>query len=602
MAINLRPKPYKAQPPEETVAQIQQALKAVGLPTRLTQRNFMGLHSCTLKLDGSLQDSGLQTDGKGMNAAYAKASAYAECMERIENGLLLADCFAALDALDPPESRGDFRLAPDEVTKSQAALLAELAEPLMALSGSEDRYALSDRLQSFAGDDPLTCLPFTDVFHDREVLVPIEFVRRYTTSNGMCAGNTAEEAILQGLCEIFERYASDRIQWARLTPPDIPRSCFEGTEALLRMEQLERNGRFRAIIKDCSLGLGLPVVGLLLISPEEGLYRFKLGADPSPLTAFERCLTESGQGGEEGLYRSRVPIDLERRKDRDEEAAKRRQSIDHYLNWRSGAGGWPAELFYEAPSWKFTGLFEPQSSDEGDLRHLVSILRQNGADLWIRDNSYLGFPAYHLLVPQMSLLDRLSERRAALVDRIDRLRPTIWHLQKTPSDALSDLAQSLEALHDDIAPRLAFLFRRKFFPWWRPDPQKLAQFDELDLLEAIHRHLGQTEAIKRDLERQATTPESAFKASDLSRWAERNACSLRLAGQSEAQIEAILSKAYSPAVLEALRSAQKRDPLAAFPGLSPESCCPELKGIRDAIHRAQAAFKPAPLPAALKNT
>ena len=41
-----------------------------------------------------------------------------------------------------------------------------------------------------------------------------------------------------------------------------------------------------------SLYEGLPVVGVLVLDTQHGLYNFNMGADCNPLIAIERCLTE----------------------------------------------------------------------------------------------------------------------------------------------------------------------------------------------------------------------------------------------------------------------------------------------------------------------
>ena len=44
-------------------------------------------------------------------------------------------------------------------------------------------------------------------------------------------------------------------------------------------------------------------------------------------------------------------------------------------------------------------------SDETDLDDMVRALAETGASLFIRDNSYLGFPAYQVFIPGMSEVD-----------------------------------------------------------------------------------------------------------------------------------------------------------------------------------------------------
>ncbi len=49
-------------------------------------------------------------------------------------------------------------------------------------------------------------------------------------------------------------------------------------------------------MKDCSLGLGFPVIGTVVIFKDKNKYAFKFGSDPDMAIALERCLTEFFQG------------------------------------------------------------------------------------------------------------------------------------------------------------------------------------------------------------------------------------------------------------------------------------------------------------------
>ncbi|WP_285735298.1 YcaO-like family protein [Kitasatospora phosalacinea] len=98
-------------------------------------------------------------------------------------------------------------------------------------------------------DGPLACVPAEDVTTGRSVLVPAELVfhpfaenpgqRLFGTgTNGLCSGNSVDEATVHGLCEVIERdvrsfdLLRDR---SRPVPPDglggDPRALWEKVEA-----------------------------------------------------------------------------------------------------------------------------------------------------------------------------------------------------------------------------------------------------------------------------------------------------------------------------------------------------------------------------------
>ena len=56
----------------------------------------------------------------------------------------------------------------------------------------------------------LPCLPACDLFQRVVVDLPVSLMYTATGTTGMCAGNSLEEAWVQGLCEIMERHAFHR--------------------------------------------------------------------------------------------------------------------------------------------------------------------------------------------------------------------------------------------------------------------------------------------------------------------------------------------------------------------------------------------------------
>lgn len=69
----------------------------------------------------------------------------------------------------------------------------------------------------------LECIPYLSLTNGDEIYLPSIFVDISTGSNGMCAGNSPAEAIMQGLCEIYERHVLNKIHYnSDITLPSIP--------------------------------------------------------------------------------------------------------------------------------------------------------------------------------------------------------------------------------------------------------------------------------------------------------------------------------------------------------------------------------------------
>ncbi len=66
-------------------------------------------------------------------------------------------------------------------------------------------------LQSSNSERGICALPFIRQSDKTPVYIPVNIIANLYASNGMSAGNTQNEARVQGLSEVFERYVKNRI-------------------------------------------------------------------------------------------------------------------------------------------------------------------------------------------------------------------------------------------------------------------------------------------------------------------------------------------------------------------------------------------------------
>ncbi len=397
-----REKAYKALPPLQTVLNARRMLAECDI--FLFERYYVfpvpGVSCCRVWLgDEDIEPLNIGVNGKGMNARYAQASAYGEMMERLQNGALFP-MRQRRYALEKGELL--YHYAPDERYLSAREAAAECGDVVEAMFHLPQGAAQAF-LERTAETDRVPCVPFYSVMEGRTRLLPAELIWRAAGTNGMCAGNTPREAILQGLSEITERYAICLLYLENTPPPVIPESVFAGAEVLARLEAVRKNG-LDFEIRDCSMGRGLPVIGLRLMR-RDGTFAFHLGADPSPVTALERCLTEMFQGNPSDIDRRYHGATLGKRPAQTAPQPEKTEYWGHFIQAvASGFGAWPDCICQEGAA--FGGFRHARSiSDEADLDDMVRALAQAGASLFIRDNSYLGFPAYQLFIPGMSEVD-----------------------------------------------------------------------------------------------------------------------------------------------------------------------------------------------------
>ena len=172
----------------------------------------------------------------------------------------------------------------------------------------------------------------------------------------------------------------------------IPSSYFEGSEVLEKLNNLKNKGYDFKIV-DASLGKGYPVIGLVIKS--NGKIRSKFGADPSPITALERCLTEIMQG-----YTNVDDVPMYEVGEAEKELKEYKNDEKYFwlFQYRVESmvtkGKYPKEVFDSSlkPSYEFKGFEHLETlSDEDDLKYYYDILKHNGKKVYIDRIKKMGF-------------------------------------------------------------------------------------------------------------------------------------------------------------------------------------------------------------------
>jgi len=426
------PETHKAAPPLDTVRRVRELLANLDVFTVETFHPPAArgaAYSCRLELgDAPFLGAGFSVNGKGMSPRWALASAYGELMERLGCGELLPRTCSAADAQCIPV--GEFARG--------------CPEAFLCAMGATSRAEMADFLRDAFGGF-LRCAPFEEVGSGEKVLLPEEMIRDLCGTTGLCAGNTRDEAMLQGLMEIFERYATRKLYQFRLTPPEVPTALFEGTEVLKRLRALGLGFS----IRDCSLGKNFPVIGLQLTLPD-GRRAMRLGAAASPVTALERCLTEVYQGTPEAAERRFHPPDALGEED------ERRIYSEYLKTISTSSGAWPDCAFDGAPSYPFEGF--GRTGFDGDARaleHFIGVASRWGGRLYARDCSHLGFPALRLYMPGASeafLGFTMTRRDYVLWMRLRSHRRTALCLPRASGEAINALASAVLAARGALMP------------------------------------------------------------------------------------------------------------------------------------------------------
>lgn len=370
----------KTRPPAETVAAVMARFAATGADilaeVRQVDTGRLGI-PVFLSICGEDARRVMPTRkqmGKGASPDQARASALMELAERYSFFSYWAyeDRFQRLTWSQAEKRFGDALIPVQEIVAS-----------VSDAAGPEEAREMLDLVRwRFA--------PALDIARGREVHLPLDWFKKLNEFNGSSAGNSPEESILQGLCELVERHVCAVVDRERPALPTIdPASC---DDPVLRdlLAAFERNG-VQVWLKDFTLGLPAPTVAALAFDPATFPARseivFTAGTASSPAKAAIRALTEVAQ-----------------------------LAGDFETGANYEASGLPKFTDPAQFAWLTAGPAVPLASLPGferadildELKHLAAGLRAAGFPAYAVDTTHpgLGVAANYNLVPGFSFRER----------------------------------------------------------------------------------------------------------------------------------------------------------------------------------------------------
>lgn len=333
----------------------------------------------------------IASNGKGLSSSLCKASAYAELMERLQNILFtttpsLSDPIFH-DILEVNEKLYDIHDSeqPDCITSLKNKLIATVDESVPLFVSN---MLVNDLLSDFSPDSTpgkFYTRKFYSLSQKKYVDLPIDIILSFALSNGMASGNTLEEAIVQGCSEIFERYSENYLLNEEVVPPSIPHEVIESIPSVKHIiDHIEATGRYHVIVKDCSLGKGLPVVCGIICDTHNQTFGVKFGSYPDLTVALERVFSESLQGYTLETFSSGGSPLFE-------------QYSSRSNSWnliKSGYGSFPASLLQTEADYDFVPWNDIRGkSNKERMHYMLDLLKTLSEDIYIYDSSFLGFPA-----------------------------------------------------------------------------------------------------------------------------------------------------------------------------------------------------------------
>ena len=441
----LQERRYKEVEPEETVKRLKNLLNKIGIEVdeKWSNESSVGTYSLRIAIKGT--DIG--QNGKGMTKEFAMASSYAEFFERFQNGVFRF-------RMEKPTKDLPFSNAPDEKHLSVEEAMKgnnSFFEYIIKENGKANRtkeekieyikQILNEKSDLVEKEDYLY-LPYYSVKNKDIEYVPDRLFSYLYDTNGMCAGNSKEEALIEGLSEILERYAGTKMVKERITLPEIPMEYIEKFPKVKKMvEKLNKNTEYYFRLVDCSFGGKYPVAGLYILEKNTGKFGFRLGAHPDYGIAMERCFTEAAQGRDIYEYAETSIFDFY-----EGEKSEERNVTDYIFTHFSTA---PYQVIGPKPEFEFTEMQDVSNLDNKTiLKNLVKTILEDGKDILVRDVSVLGFPAFSIAIPGMS--EETFDPKASHFNLFITMQALMKNLSNITSKNLQEVIKIMETIVNEI--------------------------------------------------------------------------------------------------------------------------------------------------------
>ncbi len=392
----------------------------------------------------------LFTNGKGASEKAARASALGEFFERLGcnyfwSHYYLGATLAQRAYVHYPQEKW-FPLAAGDAWP-EGLLDAEL-RAFYNPDGAVPAGALVDRNSGNAVRG-ICALPYQRQRDGATLWFPVNLIGNLYVSNGMSAGNTAAEARVQALSEIFERHVKFRIIGEGLCLPDVPDAVIARYPKIEAGIRDLRAAGFGILVKDASLGGRYPVMNVTLLNPRDQGCFSSFGAHPRFEIALERALTELLQG------RALDALDdfPEPGFDLDEIADAQNLEI-HFVD-SSGIISW--EFLRATPDYGFAD-WDFRGGTDQEFARLCAAIHDDGREIYIADFPHLGIYACRILVPGMSEIYPLDDLEWNNNSVGNPLHQAILHLPQLEDAQIRALLDTLNDLGlDDQRPVAALI-------------------------------------------------------------------------------------------------------------------------------------------------
>jgi ribosomal protein S12 methylthiotransferase accessory factor len=409
---------WRTEDPTRTIEFIKAGLNKLGLREKVkVSQSSDYLWSARIEIPAIRASA----NGKGTSEIAAVASAYAEIVERISAGMETGIEIGPYRNLHG--EKGDL-LAQVTLYKYMKGYRWGHQDSLGDTVRSEDLLAeykfttgQLDRLK-FRSELMRHWVSGYSLVHNKEVKVPILFVKWISSTNGLAAGNTIEEAIIHGTCEIFEREALIR----HLLKYDTHRRSVIIDPETIKDKEIQNmleyfaNNNIEVVIKYIGGGF-YPVYAVMTfnnsLKPSDvGYNMIKAGSSFNTTEAIKRCFTERMQGTSFNAEAAQGKI-------ADFDASGKFMPL-----FFKGICPMNLKQFNSGTVEAFEDL-KMSSGTLEELDRCVDIVERLGTDLIFIDHTHpiINFPVARVIIPGMSDFIKWWEPKKATLNLIGNLEP-----------------------------------------------------------------------------------------------------------------------------------------------------------------------------------
>ena len=386
---------YKDADPLDTILRAEKILNYMNIVVEIVSllNSLEGLHSVSIR---EKDNNYIRVNGKGLSYEMAMASALGEFFERMQNNYLGIKYHKSINKLNSYSFiKQNTRITYEKALKNLNSIYVE-------------GYSFDGYLSVYSKCKLVNAYKFKEITSNKEIEIPIEFLDFFIASNGMCAGNTYEEAMVQGISEIIERYVCREIMNNKIVPRVI---IIDRINELLQnvISNIEEKG-IKLVFLDCSMGIKLPAVGMIAINKKSAKYFVKFSSNPILDIAIERLLTEFMQGQHISFLKGFSDISS--------------NVINPTINKKSIF----ENSFLSREMCKYSELSHfyngKDTSNLELLNFLIELLKSKGYKIFLKDSTYTDFNSLRIFIPYMSEI--YNDKDWEIYRAIEELRNNIF--------------------------------------------------------------------------------------------------------------------------------------------------------------------------------